>query len=70
MAHKRIFPTTIAGAKKVVRLVNQGKSCSQGDMKACISLLDASLRTATGKQKVLSKALDKAESMIERLLPR
>jgi len=39
-------------------------------MKACISLLDASLRTATGKQKVLSKALDKAESMIERLLPR
>jgi len=71
MVHKRISKVfNIAGARKVARLVKQGRACSQGDLKACATILDSALTTATGKNRVLKAAVERAESLVERLLPR
>ena len=61
---------TMANARKVVRHINEGRACSQGDMKSCIRLLSMGLQTATSNNRVLKNAVTRAESLVERLLPR
>jgi len=51
-------------------MVKEGRSCSQGDLKACVSLLDTGLKTATGKNKLLSTQLKRADDLITQLLNR
>jgi hypothetical protein len=71
VAHKRFSKViNIAGARRVVRMVKEGRSCSQGDLKACVSLLDTGLKTATGKNKLLSTQLKRADDLITQLLNR
>jgi len=71
MVHRKLTKVfNMAGARKIVRLVKSGRACSQGDMKACIGLLDTALKTATGKNRILKTAVERAESLVERLLPR
>jgi hypothetical protein len=71
LAHRKFSKViNIAGARKVVRLIKEGRSCSQGDMKACISLLDTGLKTATGKNKLLSSQLKRADDLVAKLLNR
>jgi len=71
MAHKRFSKVVnIAGARRIVRMVKEGRSCSQGDLKACVSLLDTGLKTATGKNKLLSGQLKRADDLISKLLNR
>jgi len=71
MAHKRFSKViNIAGARRIVRMVKEGRSCTQGDLKACVSLLDTGLKTATGKNKLLSTQLKRADDMITKLLNR
>lgn len=61
---------TMANARRVVAHVQAGRACSQGDMKQCIRLLSLGMSTAVSKSRVLKTALDRAESLVERLLPR
>jgi len=71
MAKRRVVKAfTMANARKVVRHLNEGRACSQGDMKSCIRLLSMGLQTATANNRVLKNAVNRAESLVERLLPR
>jgi outer membrane murein-binding lipoprotein Lpp len=61
---------TIADASACAAKLSQGKSCTQAELKATVSILNAALKTARATARAAKREAAEAKSMMRSLLAR
>lgn len=61
---------TIADASRCAAKLAEGKACTQAELKATVSILNAALKTARATAKVAKREAAEAKDMVGKLLSR